>query len=131
MKDLYLTVVMSDIRIITQKISKLHLKQLCDSWFGDMVKLVIDVEKEIIAIGGELHADAEALLLEQGCQQQHLWGANFYPGHSPGERIHYTALINIRPHQDNPSFEILDESIKAKVKHIIEKLILSPDEELV
>ena len=122
---------MSEITITAKKISKSHLKEQCDSWFGDMVKLVIDIKKEIIGIGGELHADAETLLLEQGSNQTDLWGANFYPWHSPNERIHYTALINIRPHQNNPSLEILDKSIQKKVTELIEKIVLSPDEELV
>jgi len=122
---------MSKITITATKISKSHLKEQCDHWFGDMVKLVIDVEKEVIAIGGELHADAEALLLVQGSDQADLWGANFYPWHSSDERIQYTALINIRPHQNNPSMEILDEAIQKKVTALIEKLVLSPDEELV
>jgi len=122
---------MNDIQIITKKIPKAHLKRQCERWFGDMVKIVVDVEKKIIGIGGELHADAENLLLEQGSEQENIWGVNFYPWHSPEERIYFTALINIRPKQDNPSFEILNEEIKSKVKHIIEQLILSPDEELV
>ncbi len=117
--------------ITDQKIPPSQLKELCDHWFGDMVKLVVDVEKEIIAIGGELHADAETLLIEQGSDQKNLWGANFYPWNSPDERISFIALINIRPHQDNPSLEILDETIKQKVKTIIERLVLSSDEELV
>ncbi len=118
--------------IITSiKISISQLKELCEQGFGDMVKVVADIEKEIIGVGGELHADAEALLLERGSNQKHLWGANFYPCHSPDERISYTALINIRPHQDNPSLEILDETIKRKVRVIIEKLILNSDEKLV
>lgn len=122
---------MNDIRIITEKISKLQLKEQCDHWFGDMVKLVVDVEREVIAVGGELHADAETLLLEQGSKQEYLWGANFYPWNSPDQRISFIALINIRPHQDNPSLEILDEAIKQQVRTIIETLVLSPDEELV
>lgn len=117
--------------ITDKKISPAILKELCEQGFGDMVKLVVDVEKEIIAIGGELHADAETLLLEQDSDQKNLWGANFYPWNPPGERISFTALINIRPHQDNPSFEILNEAIKQKMKTIIEKLVLSHDEELV
>lgn len=117
--------------ITEQKISPSVLKELCHQGFGDMVKLVVDVEREIIAIGGELHADAETLLIQQGSAQKNLWGANFYPWHSPDERISFIALINIRPHQDNPSLEILDEGIKQKVKNLIETLVLSPDEELV
>jgi hypothetical protein len=122
---------MNEILITNKKISTSQLKAQCDRWFGDMVKLVVDVEKKVIAIGGELHADAETLLLEQGSVQKNLWGANFYPWNPPGERISFTALINIRPHQDNPSFEILNEAIKQKMKTIIENLVFSPDEELV
>ena len=117
--------------ITDKKISLASLKELCEQGFGDMVKLVVDVERSIIAIGGELHADAETLLLEQGSDQKNLWGANFYPWNPSGERISFTALINIRPHQDNPSLEILNETIKKKMKTIIEQLVLSPDEELV
>jgi hypothetical protein len=120
-----------EILIIDKKVSIAQLKELCDHWFGDMLKLVVDVEKEMVAMGGELHADAETLLLEQGSDQKNLWGANFYPWNPPFERISFTALINIRPHQDNPSFEILDEAIKQKMKTIIEKVVLSPDEKLV
>ncbi len=117
--------------ITDKKIFPSKLKELCEQGFSDMVKLVVDVERNAIAIGGELHADAETLLLEQGSEQKNLWGANFYPWNSPEERISFIALINIRPHQDNPSLEILDEAIKGKVRRIIEMLVLSPDEELV
>ena len=74
--------------------------------------IVIDVETEKIAVGGELHADAEKILLEQGSRHSSIWGANFYPWNEPDKRIEYTALINIRPKQDNPSMEILSEKIK-------------------
>ena len=119
------------ILIIDQKISQEQLKRICDLWFGDMVKLVVDIENEIIALGGELHPDAEELLIQQGSSHENLWGANFYPRHFPEQRIDYTALINIRPKQDNPSMEILDADTKLRIKRIVEQLILSPDESLV
>lgn len=114
-----------------QKISKKQLKKLCELWFEDMVKVVVDINREIVGIGGELHADAEALLIEKGSNSKDIWGANFYPWHKAADRIEYTALINIRPNQNNPSMEILDNDIKTKVKEVIEKNILGPDEELV
>ncbi len=89
-----------------------------------MVKVVVDVEREMAAIGGELHADAEALLIEDGSKSKNIWGANLYPWHPPQDRIEFTALINIRPSHNNPSMEILDEAIKAKVGQIIEKICL-------
>ena len=120
-----------NIIITDKKITKEQLKRLCKQWFEDMVKVVVDIDKEVVGIGGELHADAETLLIENGSHSQNIWGANFYPWHTPADRIEYTALINIRPNQNNPSMEILDNDIKIKVKEIIEKNILGPDEELV
>jgi len=117
--------------ISDKKIPREELKSLCERWFGDMVKMVVDVERDMVGVGGELHADAEALLIQNGCRQKDIWGVNLYPGLDPEKRLECTALINIRPTQDNPSMEILDDHVKKKVKAIIEKLVLSPDEKLV
>jgi hypothetical protein len=119
------------ILIASEKISAAQLKNLCHYWFDDMVKVVVDIKKEIVALGGELHAEAEALLIEQGSDQKALWGANFYPWHEPENRIEFTALINIRPKQDNPSMEILDHNIKGKIAEIVERYVLAADEKLV
>jgi len=73
-----------------------------------MVKFVVDVERAIAAVGGELHSDAKALLLESGSRQEHLWGANYLPGSGPEKSIEFTSLINIRPAQDNPGMEVSD-----------------------
>lgn len=120
-----------EILITTEKIDQTKLRDLCDAWFGNMIKIEVDIEKEIIAVGGQLHADGEYLLIQNGSQQGDVWGANFYPFNPPNERIEYTALINIRPHQDNPSMEISDEIIRNRVKNIVERLLLNVDEELV
>ena len=96
-----------------------------------MVKIVVDVEKQVVAIGGELHADAESMLLQNGSRQEDLWGINFYPKHQQEERIEYSALINIRPRQNNTSVEIQDNTVKEKLKTIIETLVLKADEALV
>ena len=95
-----------------------------------MVKFVVDIEKKILAVGGEMHADAEALLLQEGSKQSHLWGGNIYPSNEPDSRIEYTSFINIRPMDDNTSMEIMDEHIKNSVKELVEALVLSPDEKL-
>ena len=117
-----------DILITDEKVEPGQLKMLCERWFGDMVKIVVDVEKNIIGLGGELHADAEAMLLERGSRQEDVWGANLYPWHDPEDRIEYTALINIRPSQENPSMTILDTDVKKEVMRIIETLVLDPNE---
>ncbi len=86
------------------------------SLFSDMVKFVVDIEQQRIAIGGNMHADAEHVLLEQGSRQSDLWGANYYPGRGESECIEYTSLINIRPAVGNPGMEIQDEVIRRRVR---------------
>jgi hypothetical protein len=96
-----------------------------------MVKVTLDVEKRVIGVGGELHADAEQILIEKGSRSEDIWGINFYPW-LPGEnRIEYSALINIRPRQNNPSMELTDPDLRIRIQQIVENILLGPDEELV
>ena len=122
---------LKEIIITDKKITHTQLKQACDSWFGDMVKVTVDVKKRVLGIGGELHADAETLLIENGSQSEDIWGINFYPWLPQRNRIEFSALINIRPRQDNPSLEIKDKNLRTAIKEIIEDLVLKSDEELV
>ena len=64
-------------KIVRDKISIEELKKLTEGMFGDFVKAVVDVEKKIMAVGGELHADEEALLIKNGSEQTNLWGLIF------------------------------------------------------
>jgi predicted oxidoreductase len=78
-------------RYVTALCTEIH--RLVDLFFGDMVKIVVDVRRRVAAVGGELHADAEQVLLAQGSAQADLWGANYYPGRGPDGCLEYTALI--------------------------------------
>ena len=112
-----------NIEIIRKKISSQELKEIAKDNYGNMIKGVVDIQLEIIALGGELHADAEAILLQKGSNQQHLWGVNIYLDKSNDERIEYTSFINIRPSQNKRSLEIKDIGLKAKIRKIIDSLI--------
>jgi len=109
--------------IVDRPVEASVLRALTEAWFGDMVKLVVDVRRGVIAVGGELHADAEALLLEHGGRQADLWGANYMPGAGPERCLELTALINIRPGQGNRSMVVQDEQIAAKMRDIVAELI--------
>jgi hypothetical protein len=111
------------ISIIRARISDRELRAFLDNPFPDMVKFVVDIEDEVIALGGELHADAEQILLEEGCSQRSIWGGNIYPDAAPGKKIEYTALINIRPSQDNRSMEVQSVEIRKRMHDILERLI--------
>ena len=91
--------------------------------FGDMVKAAVDVEREVLAIGGELHADEEALLLEDGSEQGHLWGINIYPEKPAGDRVEFDSMINVRPSQNNRSRDVEDPAIRDRILRIVSKMI--------
>ena len=112
-----------DIKIIRKKISFQELKGLAALNYGHLVKGVADLGKKTIALGGELHADAESVLLEAGSSQMDLWGFNIYPDKPQGERIEFTSLINIRPSQGNRSIEIKDEKLREKIRSIVDTLV--------
>jgi hypothetical protein len=105
------------------RIEPSELRRLVDLYFEDMVKYVVDVSRGVVAVGGEMHADAEEALLEDGSRQPDLWGANYYPGRGREDCIEYTSLINIRPAQDNRSMEIRDPAIRERVRELTFALI--------
>lgn len=110
-------------KFIDKKISKQELSDIAKERFGDMVKAVVDVELKIMAIGGELHADEEAFLLERGSKQENLWGINIYISLPLGERVEFDSMINIRPRQNNRSRDVQDLSIREKIIIIVNKLV--------
>jgi hypothetical protein len=109
--------------VIAQKISKSEIAGKYLTYFKTMAKAVVDINREIIAIDAQLHADLEAFLLEKGSHQEDLWGINLYPFKSGDDFIEFTALINIRPHQDNADMEIKDRRIREKIRNIVDKFI--------
>ena len=68
-----------DITIIRDIVTRHELNDMAKRQFGDMVKVIVDVEQGMIAIGGELHSDEEAMLLDQRSVQKHLWGNHSLP----------------------------------------------------
>ena len=68
----------SDIHIISTPIATARLRELAQEYFGDMVKAVVDVTLNLLALGGELHSDQELALIQQGSEQADLWGINIY-----------------------------------------------------
>lgn len=112
-----------EIVIVERRLEGSELARLVHLFFDDMVKYVVDVERRIAAVGGQLHADAEQLLLADGSRQTDLWGANYYPGKGVSDCIEFTALINIRPAQGNRSMEIADAPVRDRVREITFELI--------
>jgi hypothetical protein len=100
-----------------------ELAKLLGNPFPEMVKFVVDIERRIVAVGGELHADAESLLLDHGSRQAALWGGNYYPGMDEEECLVYESLINIRPSAGNASTAVQDPSVRARMRDVVSALI--------
>lgn len=92
--------------------------------FGNLIKAVVDIEKEIMAVDAELHADEEAELLKTGSKQENLWGINLYPEMTGENFIEYDSMINLRPSQGNRSRGIDDAKVREKIKRIVNKLVV-------
>lgn len=113
----------ADARIIRDRISRDELRQMAAARFGDMVKAVVDVSRGIIAAGGELHSDEEALLLEDGSRQHDVWGVNLYPDEDGDGLIEFDSMINVRPSQGNRSRDVESEATRSAIRRVIRALV--------
>ena len=107
-------------KIVKAPLTNKQIKELTESFIEDMIKVAIDIKEGIVAAGCSLHADAEQILLKHGSRQKNIWGANFFPFKKKGQRLEYSALMNIRPRQGNPSQLIRDDATREKIKSIME-----------
>lgn len=110
-------------RVITTTLSLDDLKKMAADMFGDIVKAVVDIDRELMAVDAELHADLESLLLEDGSQQKYLWGINLYPEVPGDEFIEFDSMINVRPSRGNRSRGVEDKAIRNKIIQIVDKRI--------
>lgn len=112
-------------KIIETQIGIDELKEMSAKMYGDLVKVVVDVGKNILAVDAELHADEEKLLLENGSRQQDLWGINLYPALAGEDFIEFDSMINLRPSQSNHSRGIEDEETRKKILAIVHQRIIN------
>jgi len=96
---------------------------MATAMFGNMVKAVCDINREIIAVDAELHSDLEALLLEDGSKQKDLWGINYYPDAEENEFVEFDSMINLRPSQGNNSRGVENEDLRKRIMEITAKRI--------
>lgn len=107
------------IHLITKKATSCQISEMLME-LGSYIKLAVDIEKDILAGGGELHADCETKLLEIGSEQDNVWGADWYP-HS--QETGFESLINIRPRLGNRSMTVENEEMRSKIRTIVEELL--------
>jgi uncharacterized protein DUF5674 len=111
------------IRIVRQPVSRAELRQLAEQQFGDFIKAVVDVGRGVMAVGGDLHADEEAGLLQDGARQADLWGVNLYPDQPGDGLIEFDSMINVRPSHGNRSRSVEDAVTRRRIQDIVERLV--------
>lgn len=105
--------------IIRSKASAKTLKDISEHFKG-YIKVVVDIERGILAAGADRHSDEEKILLENGSNQKNLWGGGL---DAETKEIDYNSIINLRPNQENPSRDVLSREIRKKIDTIVRKLL--------
>jgi|SRR3990167_3482176 len=118
-----------EIKIIKDSVGKQELINMANEGFGDLVKAVVDISQEIMAVGGELHADEEVLLMEkENSRRENTWGINIYPkkmkDDGSTEWIEFDSMINIKPSLGNRSRNVENSETGEIIKKIVRKLII-------
>ncbi|MEA3493415.1 MAG: DUF5674 family protein [Candidatus Margulisiibacteriota bacterium] len=110
-------------KIVSNPITLQEIKQMAKSKFGNFVKAVVDIERSLIVLDAELHADEEALLIENGSKSHDLWGINLYPDLPFEDFIEYDSMINLKPSENNRSRGVESPEIREKITQIVRKFI--------
>ena len=101
--------------LVTDKVTPEQIKLAAEDYFGEYIKIVVDIETGDMTIGGEWHADGERQLLNTGCKQANLWGGGL---RLAKKQIDFNSLINTKP-EINKSQEILDPKIREKFEKLV------------
>ena len=110
-------------QIITKKITVDELKKMSEKMHNNLVKAVVDIEQGIMVVDAPMHVDQEMLLLEEGSQQENLWGINIHPYKSQDQWIEFDSMINVRPSFGNRTCGVDDINIQEKIKKVVSELV--------
>jgi len=107
------------IHLLKEKTTSVQIQEMLDR-YENMIKIVVDIRRRALSGGGEMHADCESVLLDDGSEQDDLWGANWYPNE---QRIEFESLINIRPRLGNRSIVLQDENLRRQVEAVTQEIL--------
>lgn len=97
--------------VLDRKITPGEFKQAREI-YTDYIKTVVDIERNIIAVGGEFHIDCEEVLLKQGSKLENLFGGGYRVS---TKEVEYMAMSNYKPNFGKVTYEIMDPIVREKV----------------
>lgn len=110
--------------LVDDKITLAELKKMSETMLGNLVKAVVDIEKKIMVVDAPFHADQEEYLLEEGSDQNNLWGINLYPdSYGTDQWLVFDSMINMRPSWGNRSRGVDDLRIQKIIRDIVASLV--------
>lgn len=109
------------IYLLRSKPTQQQLSEMLET-LGSYIKLAVDIRKRILAGGGELHADCEAVLIENDCRQEDVWGADWIPY---SKHVTFESLINIRPTHNNFALEVEDPVLRERIESVVREIFES------
>ena len=112
------------LRIIRTPVPLSVVIDIAQRRFGDMAKAAVDIRRRVMALGGELHSDEEAVLLEDGSAQRDIWGINLYPAETGDDWIEFDSMINVRPSVNNRSLGVEDPALRARIRRAVDSLVV-------
>jgi len=89
--------------------------------YNDYIKTVIDIEKDILAVGGEYHIDCEEVLIQSGSRLENLFGGGYRVS---TKEVEFMALSNYKPALGKVTYEIMDLDIRKKLTELTEKYLM-------
>jgi len=112
-------------QVVRNSISLIELEKMAEKMYGKLVKAVVDIEKGIMVVDADLHADQELFMLEEeGSQQVNLWGINIHPSKfGTQELIEFDSMINLRPSWGNTTRSVEDPNIQTRIREIVSALV--------
>lgn len=109
---------------VEDKITVAELSEMAEKMYGSLVKGVVDIQRNILVVDAEMHADEEQFLLESDSKQQDLWGINLYPANfGTDDFVEFDSMINIRPRQQNMSRGVEDEKIRRQIIALVSEKV--------
>jgi hypothetical protein len=115
---------MSKTKIVAETISRTELRELAHEFYGDVIKAVVDVEKELLGVGGEFHSEIERLLIEEyGSKRADTWGINLLLDRVGDEFVEFDSMINLKPALGNKTRNVGDENVRKKILEVVRRRI--------
>jgi hypothetical protein len=107
------------VHLIRERATSEQIAEMLEE-YEELIKIVVDIRHRVLSGDGEMYADCQPVLLEDGSEQHDLWGANWYPAQ---QRIAFESLINIRPRLGNRNILIQSQELRAKVESITREIL--------